>query len=63
MTSDWPTSSYPGSQGNCAEVANAAPTVRIRDTKDRGRRDDHHPGRGPARLHRHTEVIQAPGRE
>jgi len=36
MASDWRTSSYTGGQGNCVEVAGAARTVIIRDTKDRG---------------------------
>lgn len=31
----WRTSSYSGEQGNCVEVAPAAGTVLIRDTKDR----------------------------
>ncbi len=34
MPSDWRTSSYTGGQGNCVEVADAARTVHIRDTKD-----------------------------
>jgi hypothetical protein len=36
MASDWRTSSYTGGQGNCVEVAQAAPAVMVRDTKDRG---------------------------
>lgn len=35
MTSDWRASTYTGGQGNCVEVAQAAPTVMVRDTKDR----------------------------
>jgi Domain of unknown function (DUF397) len=35
MASDWRTSSYTGGQGNCVEVADAARTVIVRDTKDR----------------------------
>lgn len=31
----WRTSSYTGSSGNCVEVAAAAGTVLVRDTKDR----------------------------
>jgi hypothetical protein len=31
----WRTSSYTGSQGNCVEVADAARTILVRDTKDR----------------------------
>ena len=31
----WRTSSYTGGQGNCVEVATAAGTVLVRDTKDR----------------------------
>jgi hypothetical protein len=34
MASDWRTSSYTGGQGNCVEVADAARTVIVRDTKD-----------------------------
>lgn len=30
----WRTSSYTGSEGNCVEVADAAPVVLVRDTKD-----------------------------
>ncbi len=31
----WRTSSYTGSSGNCVEVAAAAETMLVRDTKDR----------------------------
>ncbi len=31
----WRTSSYTGTNGNCVEVALAASTVLVRDTKDR----------------------------
>ena len=34
-TVGWRTSSYSGTNGNCVEVASAAGTVLMRDTKDR----------------------------
>jgi hypothetical protein len=63
MTIDWSMSTCTGEQGNCVEVANAAPAVMVRYTKDRVGRDDHHPDCGLARLHRHTEVSQPSSRD